>query len=345
MTEDWGISGWRRLARDMEVQQREWQETVERVLRPNRQLEETLRHMQDALRPDRQLEETLRHMQNVMRPDRQLEESLRHMQDALRPDRQLQESLRHIQVGPVDLVESLEASQRQLRALFEKQQQEFQRSQGVLVWQQLSTSVSELQTTLRHLIDMNASAFGAGDLSVGPDGEVLVAGEATPPKEVAASLAHLTEELAAASTLSDYLRRLWKFLDSLRGPLAAILLHVLLPYLIAVVANLTTPMIQDYWKHFVGTSRQEAVLAIQEAAQSRYDSTHLERYRFVTATRLRVHAGSEEQDDVIAEIAFGKVVMILESKGRRTLVEFLDDARNESCRGWVTSRYLAAFSK
>ena len=360
MTEDWDLSGWRRLVRDTEAQHRRWQGTIERVLRPSRQFEESLQHMQDILRPNWQLEklrlmedalhpnrqlEELRLMEDLLHPNRQLEKSLRQIEDALRPNRQLEESLRHTRVGLIDWVGSFEAPQRQMSALFEKQQQEFQWSRGVLAWQQRSTSLSELHTTLQRLIDDNAHVFGPGELAVGPDGKVWVAGEATDPEEVAASLARLTEDLAAASTMSDYFRRLLEFLASLRRPLAAVLLQLVLPYLILVAATLTTPMIQDYWEHFVGTSRREAILAIQETAESKYDVTHLEGYRFVTATRLRVHAGSEGQEDIIAEIAFGKLVRLLETKGRRALVEFLDDDGNEPCRGWVASRYLAAFSR
>ena len=375
MRKDWDLTGWRRLARDTEAEGRKWQ-TVERALRPNWPIEDSLRKMEDVLYPNRQIEklrlmedalhsnrqieklrlmedvlhpnrqtEKLRLMEDALHPNRQIEKSLRQLEDALRPNQRLQDALRHIQAGQVDWAESLEARQRQLRALFETQQREFQRSRDVLARQHLSTSLSTLQATLRHLIDQNASALRADNVSIGPDGEVLVAGEAIAPAEVAASLTRLTEGLAAVSTLSDYLRQLLSFFASLTGPLKTVLLHLLLPYLIAIVGNLTTPMIQDYWKHFVGTSRKEAVLAVQEVAKSKFDATHLEKYRFVKATRLRVHAGPEGQDDIIAEMAFGKVVRVLDSKGQRTQVEFLDDACDESCLGWVASRYLAAFSK
>jgi hypothetical protein len=220
---------------------------------------------------------------------------------------------------------------------------EMQASRDVFGWQEFSTNLSTLQTTFQRLVDKDA--FGSSEFSVGSDGAVFVGSEMTTPGEVAAGLARLSDELSGASTLSDYSQRLLSFFDSLNGPIKLVLVYLLLPYLISVAANLTMPTIQDYWKQFSRAPRKQAVLAVQEAAASQYEALHLESYRFVIATCLRVHAGYQGQNDIIDKIAFGQVVKVLEFKGRRTRIEFLRDTRDKSGQGWVASRYLAAFSR
>jgi hypothetical protein len=355
------LFGWRELARITEANSRT-EQILQRALHPNRELEKL--RLIEASNPDRHIEklrlieglnpiriekqqlienalrsnrEQLRLIERALYPKSQIESSLRLM-EALRANQHSQATAAIQEAGRINKL--LETQQREFRRVLETEWRELERSQNVLAREQLTNYASALHKTVRQLIDRNASLLRPYDISIGPGGEIALGGETTTSEEVAGELERLTKGLTAASTVTAWLHYLLEFFNSLKGPAKKVLFQIVLGYVVYV----TAPMIDGQLRRLLGTSRAEAVLAVQEVAQSKFGPNQLEGYRFVKANRLRVHAGPAGQDDVTAELEFGKLVRVLDVKGQRTQVEFLqiDGAADI---GWVATRHLASFTK
>jgi hypothetical protein len=57
-------------------------------------------------------------------------------------------------------------------------------------------------------------------INITPSGDIVLGREIVPSEEIADSLVDLNEQLATASTLVDYLHRLFSFLERLKPTLA-----------------------------------------------------------------------------------------------------------------------------
>lgn len=177
----------------------------------------------------------------------------------------------------------------------------------------------------------------AGDIAFGNDN--------LGSEEVSANLESLTNELATASTPLDYLLRLSSYLSSLRTPLAQVVLLLVLPYVLSVIANLTTPVYEEWWREVADLSRKEMIAEVSKSGLEAYDLSQLQGYRFVTANQLRVRGAASGQSKIIAHLPKGKVVRIIEARRHWSMVEYFDHKRGRLQTGWVATSYLAMFEK
>jgi uncharacterized protein YgiM (DUF1202 family) len=123
------------------------------------------------------------------------------------------------------------------------------------------------------------------------------------------------------------------------------LFYLIFPYVSTILGNLTTPIYEPWWKKFTGQSGKEVTTKIRESALNKYDPSQLKDHRFVTANRLRVHAGPSKTHKVRDELPRGKVVRVISAKQHWTKVEYFDERQQEIGKGWVATSYLRKLTK
>ena len=163
--------------------------------------------------------------------------------------------------------------------------------------------------------------------------------------DVAKNLARLNKQLASASTPVDYFRRLFSFLNRLSPALARVLFYLLLNFVIAILANLTTPIFEPWWKELTGQSREEVTTQIRENALKKYDPSQLKDHRVVTTNRLRVRAGPSKEQKVRDTLPRGKVVRVIRAKYHWAQVEYFDEEQQKIRKGWVSTSRLGKLTK
>lgn len=155
-------------------------------------------------------------------------------------------------------------------------------------WQEQIKNLIEPERQWQGLVEKYFSNFNPNDINIDPSGTVTIGDNAFSSDELTAELDLLSQDLSTAGSFQDYLGRLSIFLERLRPPLAKILVLILLPYVIAIFADLTTPVYENWWQNLSGKTKQESAKGIREEALSSYDSKQLSEHRFVLASRLRV---------------------------------------------------------
>ena len=115
--------------------------------------------------------------------------------------------------------------------------------------------------------------------------------------------------------------------------------------MLAILANLTTPIFETWWKELTGQTKEEVATRIRENALDRYDPTQLEDHRFVTAERLRVRAGPSKEQKVRDTLPRGKVVRVIRAKYHWAQVEYFDEEQQKIRKGWVSTSRLGKLTK
>ncbi|MDP1607399.1 MAG: SH3 domain-containing protein [Rhodocyclaceae bacterium] len=128
------------------------------------------------------------------------------------------------------------------------------------------------------------------------------------------------------------------------GPyVRAVVLYVLLPYLISIIANINTPMHEDWWKSLRGQTNRQAIKEVKAQAAVTYSTADLQQFRFVKRTVLHVHSTGKIRSPILDEIDRGKTVRLLKREQDWSFVEYVNTRTTETRQGWVLSRYLARF--
>lgn len=203
-----------------------------------------------------------------------------------------------------------------------------------LAREQIQKLLNPLNQYLSELHDFAIDIDAAGNL--------LIDGEQIPAAEISAAAKTFDGAQESART---FLQDLVIWLGQLTPPLRQVFLFLVLPYVISIFANLTTPIYQEWWVEHVATEPRVAKKEIMFQAHEFYDENDLVDYRFVYATRLHVHAEERMRSEIIDSLYLGKSVRVIRRKKAWTEIEYLDESTRMVCRGWVYSRYLHKFGR
>jgi len=123
-------------------------------------------------------------------------------------------------------------------------------------------------------------------------------------------------------------------------PVRVVVLYVLLPYVISVVANLTTPGIRAYMESHARRANHQAIRIVKSRIKEISSVPISGDMRFVTVMSLDVRSRPKRRSTKLHTLAFGEVVRFVDRRRGWALVEFPEGANGDMLRGWVFARYL-----
>jgi hypothetical protein len=245
-------------------------------------------------------------------------EAQKQFDDLLRPQRWMQDQLAHLLKPQADFLASVRA---QLEPV-------------ALVRGHIADLIEPLNQYLSEFQGLEIDVDSAGNVFI--DDDEVLAGEIS----AVTSSFH-----AAPDSVQQFVESFVTWLSQLTPRLRQAVLFLLLPYIISVVATLTTPLYQEWWREHVSADPRVAKKEILLEASELYDREELARYRFVYATRLHVRAEGNMNAEIIDNLPLGKSVLIVRRQKAWTEIEYLNDSTGEAGTGWVYSRYLHKFER
>ncbi len=288
---------------------RAWQEQIDKLLEPQRKLQE---QMEKYLEPQRRIQEQ---MNNYLEPHRKLQEQ---MERYLEPQRRLQEQMDKY-------LEPQRKLQEQMQKYLEPQR---------LLQDQISKYLSPLNEYL--------SSPSMGNVVVESSGAISVSGEIIDTEAVNESIESLSNDY---SSTEEFLEQFFKLLEKLSNGARIVVIYLVFPYLLAIIANLTTPVYEEWWKEYTDFDQRTAKKQIIREANELYSTEELNEYRFVYASILHVRKSGSMNSEIIDELYLGKSIKIHEKLKRWSFIEFQDSETGNIKKGWVFSRYLHKFIK
>lgn len=198
--------------------------------------------------------------------------------------------------------------------------------------EQLSRSLG----TMKELLNRNPLS----SISFDQAGVVSVAGELV-------SIESLQRAINALEVPTDegdaFVENLLRQIAKLGPALRAIVLYILVPYIVSIIANLTTPLYEPLWKEVTTSNGPGAKAQIREVARERFSLSELRDHRFVTAKSLTIRQTPRQNAPPAGTLSFGKTVKLLKHEKDWSFIEYVDDDGITVSQGWVLARYLGKF--
>lgn len=316
---------------------RAWQEQIDKLLEPQRQFQV---RMDKLLEPQRLLQEQ---MNKYLEPQRKLQEQ---MQKYLEPQRQLQKHMRKYLEPQKRLQEQMERflePQRQLQAQMEKylepQRTLQEQIQKYLEPQRLLQD--QISKYIRPLNDYLSDPLMESVL-INSGGSISVSDEVLDVEKVTKSIESFPGDY---SSTAEFLHSFFQWLEKLGDATRVAVIYLVLPYLLAIIANLTTPIYEEWWKEYADIDHRTAKKEIIREANEFYSPEDLKGYKFVYATTLHVRKLGNMSSEIIDELYLGKTVSVRKKSKRWSFIEYHDEDTGDLKQGWVFSRYLHKFNK
>ena len=177
---------------------------------------------------------------------------------------------------------------------------------------------------------------------VGNDGAITVSEEKVDIREINDGVERLSKDYSSAQ---EFLEQLFILLEKLSNGARIVLLYLVLPYFLAIIGNLTTPIYEEWWKEYANYDQREAKKEIIREAHDLCSAEELFEYRFVYASILNVRESSSTKSKIIGELHLGKAVKLIKKAKSWSFIEYQDSMTSEVKKGWVFSRYLRKFEK
>ena len=148
----------------------------------------------------------------------------------------------------------------------------------------------------------------------------------------------ISELPSGQRTLEEQLHWIIDKLQKAESPLRMILIHFIVPIIVAVCASTLTNNFSEN-PEFELKSRKEIIARLtKEATLFGLEKGDLKNIRFVTASALFVRENPKRRSRPIGKIYQGWLVRIVKFGRHWTLIEY--SAGDVAIRGWVFSRYL-----
>jgi len=177
---------------------------------------------------------------------------------------------------------------------------------------------------------------------VGNDGAITVSEEKVDIREINEGVERLSKDY---SSTQEFLEQLFSLLEKLSNGARIVVIYLVLPYFLAIIANLTTPIYEEWWKEYADYDQREVKKEIIREAYGLYSTEELFEYRFVYASILNVRESSSTKSKIIGELHLGKAVKLIKKSKSWSFIEYQDSMTSEVKKGWVFSRYLRKFEK
>lgn len=303
------------------VPHRRMQEKIAKILEPQRQMQEQIAKI---LEPQRRMQEQIA---KLLEPQRRMQE---HIAKALEPQRQVQEQL----------AKALEPQRRMQEQLAQLLEPRWRIENGI------SDALSSQSMVLQQLSRLNQEVAKSriSGIQLVSENQVNAGGDVVSVQEISEEI----ESIPAVREAENGLEFVTALLDWLSGQTETVknaVLFLVLPYVIAIFANLTTPIYEEWWFELRELPAREIQKSIVREANRAYEPEELLDYRFVTASILHVRKQGGMQHAIVGELYQGKIIRLLMKNRRWCLVEFVDIDTGKISQGWVFSRYLGRFSK
>ena len=156
------------------------------------------------------------------------------------------------------------------------------------------------------------------------------------------SIENTESELSSIESKASFLSVFSNLPPFIQAILFYFLIHVLLPQVNSISANLLTPMVESYLEDNKKADRQK-IKQIKEIPLSLKDIDTND-LRFITGNNVRLRATPSTNADIYDELVLGQVVTVL-SKQRNWIEVMYEYESGESKSGWVFTRYTAKFVK
>lgn len=277
-----------------------------------------------ALEPQRRMQEQIA---NILEPQRRIQEQIA---KALEPQRRMQEQIEK-------MLEPQRQMQKQLERLLEPQWQ---------IENALSSALGSHSAAIQQLNRLNREVAQArlSGIQLVSENQIEVGESVVSVQDISEEI----ESIPAVRAAENGIEFVAALLDWLSGQTEAVknaVLFLVLPYLIAIFANLTTPIYEEWWLELRDLPGRELQKSIVREANRAYEPVELLDYRFVTASVLHVREQGGMKHPILGELHQGKVVRLLMKNRKWSLVEYVDIDSGEISQGWVFSRYLGRFSR
>jgi hypothetical protein len=301
--------------------QRHFQEQINKFLEPQLRLQ---KQMEKYLEPQKKLQDQ---MQRYLEPHRLLFDQANKY---LEPHQRLQEQLdKYLQ------------PQRQLQVQMDKYLEPYRRRQEQIYKHLEPHRLFEDQIN-KHLKSLNRylSDPMMDSVSINKDGSLSIAGEVVDVERIESTVEEISGDY---SSPEEFLDDFFRLLEKLSNAARIAIIYLVFPYFLAIVANLTTPIYEEWWREYAGSDHRVAKKEIIREANEVYRPTELDGYRFVYASILHVRNSGSINAEIIDEIYLGKTVRVIEKAKRWSHVEYRDSESGDLRQGWVFSRYLEKF--
>lgn len=156
------------------------------------------------------------------------------------------------------------------------------------------------------------------------------------------NLKESTVQLGLAEDQETFFGVFLKLHPFVQAVLFYFLMHVFLPQINSISANLLTPIVENYLEKRELTEREQ-IRHIRNLPLS-FDDVNTDGLRFITANNVRLRAEPSTKSDILDEMVLGQVVTVLSKK--KNWIEVMYKYKDgESLSGWVFNRYTAKFVK
>lgn len=309
----------------------------EKILEPQRKLQKQLDQL---LAPQRLLESKI---EKILEPQRRLQEQLN---KAFEPYTRFQENLKKMmepQLKFQNQIETILEPQRRLRKQLEQYVSPLKKIQEQI---ELTTRpFKEFQNQIdRYLSPLQKylSSSVLDSISINEDGTVSVGGNVFDIDNIIED--YVEDWSIGESEEQDFIDTFVQWIGSVKEPIRSVLLYLCLPYLMSILANLTTPIYEEWWKGYSELEDKKFKQEIVRDANEEYISEKLVDYRFVTATALHIREKGSIDSCILDKIEKGVVVKILNETEGWFFVEY-DTVIDQKKSGWASSAYLHKFKQ
>lgn len=294
---------------------------LSKALEPHRRMQEQITNM---LEPQLRMQEQIT---NLLEPQFRMQEQIAKLLD---PQGWMQEQI-------AKLLEPQGRMQKQLAKLLGPQWP---------IKNELSGALSLHSSALEQLGRLNREVAKAEILGIQlvSENRVEIGGSVVSVQDISEEIESIPAVREAVNGI-EFIEALLDWLGGQTQAVKNVILFLVLPYALAIFANLTTPIYEEWWLEFRELPSREAQKSVVREAINAYEPEELLEYRFVTANVLHVREQGGMKHPILGELYQGKIVRLLMKNSRWCLVEYVDVDTREISQGWVFSRYLGRFSR
>lgn len=206
-------------------------------------------------------------------------------------------------------------------------------------------SMRDLHVSLDFLKNSVADANRAG-LTIDEKGAIKLSS-----KELAVSeLQELTVDVLQRSvevnqSVESYINHLILEIKKQKDPLIQrVLSWLVFPLIVGLVLSVVTPISEHYVSAYLTNDTRAEIKNIKKNANNTITNPDLlNEMRFVNSPLLNVRMEPSTKSELIGALKFATPIVVIEKNKNWTLVEWVDEEKRISIKGWVFSRYLKKF--
>jgi hypothetical protein len=312
----------------------------------HRQMEEMLKLPDPMEKYHRQMEAMLKLPDPMEKYHRQMEEMLKLPDPMEKYHRQMEEMLK--------LPDPMEKYHRQMEAMFKSPDpmEKYHKQMDMML--NIPDSMGAFQRAFSSLNIKVIEKFKDVALSVHDDVYIDKSGNISlsTTQILVEELQKLSNEIINRSTdkfaqsIEDSFTNLIIEIQKQRDPLMQkMLMWFLYPFIVGVILSFVNPVADQFVRSNLQQTKKEVVKEIKANVKSTVENIELlKAMKLVSADVLNVRADASNQSDLIGQLQFSSVVLVIEKRKNWSLIQWSNPDTGVSIKGWVFSRYLKSFN-